>query len=270
MLGQETGELSQTRSAAEGLRQLILDGELRAGDRFTQERVAARLGVSRAPLRMALEQLKHQGMLDSTPGGRFVVRSFSLREVGEAIHLRGQLEGAAARLAAQRRTGSDPLRRLDACVTQLDRVIGDPTGRPSGSLEQYGELNDALHAEIFVLADSDALSDAYEALMALPFARPSALLAYRGESPPLTVPLGLAQVQHHRILNAIRTGDGETAESEARNHAELARHDLHAVVRRGAAIATLPGGWLVRSGDALSADDPESEADRGRTRVGSA
>ena len=91
MLGMKTREYSQTRSAADGLRQLILDGELRAGDQFTHERIATRLGVSRAPLRMALEQLKHQGILHSRPGGRFTVRSFSLREVEEAIHLRGQL-----------------------------------------------------------------------------------------------------------------------------------------------------------------------------------
>jgi GntR family transcriptional regulator of vanillate catabolism len=251
MLGMKTREYSQTRSAADGLRQLILDGELRAGDQFTHERIATRLGVSRAPLRMALEQLKHQGILHSRPGGRFTVRSFSLREVEEAIHLRGQLEGEAARLAAERKAGSDPLHDLRTCVAHLDRVVADASHEPSASLERYGELNDAFHAELFVLADSDALRDAYKAVLALPFARPSALLPYQTERPPLSVPLGLAHAQHQRILSAIKVGDGEAAESQARNHANMALHDLHAVIRRGAAIATLPGSGLISRADEL-------------------
>jgi GntR family transcriptional regulator, vanillate catabolism transcriptional regulator len=250
MIETETRRSSQALSAADELRRLVLSGELRAGDRFTQERVAAQLGVSRTPLRMALEQLKHQGMLDSAPGGGYVVRSFSLREVDDALYLRGQLEGAAARLAAERTKGSDPLRGLNSFVIELNRVVDALAREPGGGLERYVELNDAFHAELFVLADSDPLREAYEALIALPFARPSALIGYQSERPRLSVPLALAHAQHQKIVRAIEAGDGTAAESEARNHAALARHDLRAVVRRGAAIRTLAGSILISSADA--------------------
>jgi GntR family transcriptional regulator, vanillate catabolism transcriptional regulator len=246
----EPRDASRTQSAAHRLRQLILEGELRAGDRLIEERLAERLGVSRAPLRIALAQLKYQGMVTSIPGRGFVIRSFSLQEVEDVIYLRGQLEGAAARLAAQRSSGADPLGHLTARVTQLDRAVDDAASELEGNLKRYAKLNDAFHADLFEIAESDVLRDAYKDLVALPFAQPSAFLAYQGERPTLSVPLAFAHRQHQKILNAIKAGDSEAAEALARNHADLARHELRAVVRRGAAIATLPGSALISVADA--------------------
>lgn len=87
--------------------------------------------------------------------------------------------------------------------------------------------------------------EAYEALIALPFAGPSALIPYQRVRPMLSAPLGLAHTQHLKILRAIRIGDGDAAESLARAHAELARYDLRAVVRRGAELSALPGSGLI-------------------------
>jgi GntR family transcriptional regulator of vanillate catabolism len=246
----QTREPSRTQSAAHRLRELILEGELRAGDRLIEERLAERLGVSRAPLRIALGQLKYQGMVTSIPGGGFVIRSFSLQEVEDAIHLRGQLEGAAARLAAERNSGADPLRHLTTRVTQLGRAVNDAASELGGTLKRYAKLNDAFHADLFEMAGSDVLRDAYKDLVALPFAQPSAFLAYQGERPTLSVPLAFAHRQHQKILHAIKAGDSEAAETLARDHANLARHDLRAVVRRGAAIDALPGSGLISSEDA--------------------
>jgi GntR family transcriptional regulator of vanillate catabolism len=247
----ETKKTSKTASTTDGLRRLILEGELRAGDRLTESRLTARLGVTRAPLRLALERLKQLGMLESMPGGGFCVRSFSLQDVSDAIYLRGRLEGAAARLAAERKGGRDTLRALNACVRRLDRVVGEVGHRHVRSRDRYGELNDAFHIELFVLADSDVLREAYEALIALPFARPSAFLAYQAERPTLSIPVGLAHTQHQKILRAIDAGDGKIAEWLAQNHADLARHDLRAVIRRGAAIGALPGSGLITSPGAV-------------------
>ena len=125
--------VSQGLAAILGLRQLIMDGELRAGDRLSEVRLAARLEVSRTPLRLALAQLEHEGLLEPVPGGGFVVRSFSGRQVVDAIELRGLLEGQAARLAAVRNNGPRALGELVACVAKLDRIVGGnggPPGRP--------------------------------------------------------------------------------------------------------------------------------------------
>ena len=63
-----------------GVRELVLDGELSPGDRVPEIALAQRLGVSRTPLRLALTTLAHEGLLESLPGGGFVVRSFTRAE----------------------------------------------------------------------------------------------------------------------------------------------------------------------------------------------
>lgn len=92
-------------AAVFGLRQLILDGEIRAGERLSEVRLAARLCISRTTLRLALAQLCCDRLAEPAAGGGFVLRSFSSSEVNDVIEHRGLLEGSAARLAAERRSG---------------------------------------------------------------------------------------------------------------------------------------------------------------------
>src|ERR1700733_4559939 len=84
------------------LRELILSGEFEAGERMSELPLVERLGVSRTPVRLALAELEHEGLLARLPGGGYAVREFTLREIEEAVELRGVLEGTAARFAAER------------------------------------------------------------------------------------------------------------------------------------------------------------------------
>ncbi len=235
--------VSQGLAAILGLRQLILDGELRAGDRLSEVRLAARLEVSRTPLRLALAQLEHEGLLEPVAGGGFLVRSFSGRQVVDAIDLRGLLEGSAARLAAERNSGPRALGELIACVAKLDRIVSAPDHPRGDDFELYVELNDAFHDELFVLAGSDVLRDAYERVLALPFAQPSAFLLIQSEG-DFEPTLAIGQAQHHEILDAIERGDGEQAERLARRHAHLAEENMALAVASGG-LDKLPGGSLI-------------------------
>ncbi|MGH2835151.1 MAG: GntR family transcriptional regulator [Solirubrobacteraceae bacterium] len=237
--------VSQGLAAILGLRQLIMDGELRAGDRLSEVRLAARLEVSRTPLRLALAQLEHEGLLEPVPGGGFVVRSFSGRQVLDAIELRGLLEGQAARLAAVRNNGLRALGDLVACVAKLDRIVGGGAGAPTGEeFELYLELNDAFHDQLFVLADSDVLRGAYERVLALPFAQPSFFLPAQADTSQFEPTLAAGNAQHHEILNAIERGDGDGAERLMRNHAELTINNLENVLDTGG-LDKLPGSGLI-------------------------
>lgn len=235
--------VSQGLTAILGLRQLILDGELKAGDRLSEVRLAGRLDVSRTPLRLALAQLEHEGLLEPVAGGGFVVRSFSRRQVYDAIDLRGLLEGSAARLAAERNSGPRALGELIACVAKLDRIAsgGEPTG---DDFELYVELNDAFHRELFELAGSDVLRDAYQHVLALPFAQPSAFLLIQAQGPSAGPALTVGQQQHHEILAAIEAGDGETAELLSRRHARLAHENMDTAVADGG-LEKVPGSSLI-------------------------
>jgi GntR family transcriptional regulator of vanillate catabolism len=237
--------VSQGLAAILGLRQLILDGELRAGDRLSEVRLAARLEVSRTPLRLALAQLEHEGLLEPVAGGGFVVRSFGEQQVADAISLRGVLEGAAARLAAERNRGPRALGELIGCVAKLDRIAGTIHPAQPDDFELYVELNDAFHTELFVVAGSDVLRDAYEHVLALPFAQPSAFLLVQAEGDSFDPTLNAGHTQHHQILEAIESGDGALAEQLAREHAHLAQHNFENALHGEHGLAHLPGGTLI-------------------------
>jgi len=89
---------SQAVKAQQRLRELILAGQLPGGTRIAELALVERLGMSRTPIRAALMRLGEEGLLQTLPGGGYAVRTFSEREVADAIELRGTLEGLAARL----------------------------------------------------------------------------------------------------------------------------------------------------------------------------
>ncbi len=246
--------ISQGLAATLGLRQMIIDGELVAGDRLSELALVQRLGVSRTPLRLSLAQLEHEGLLESLPAGGFAVRAFSIQQVADAIDLRGVLEGSAARLAALRHGGLPDLAELVGLAAQIDRLLlPDRAGVDDFGL--YVELNERFHNELFRLACSDPLSDAYQRALALPFAAPSAFIAVQTDlSGSWYETVALAQQQHRELLEAIELRDGARAELVAREHASLARSNLDDALRAEHALDKLPGGTLIRlGGDAAEA-----------------
>jgi len=116
---------SQAVKAQQRLRELILTGELAAGARIAELALVELLGVSRTPIRAALMRLEQEGLLEGLPSGGYAVRTFSEREVADAIELRGTLEGLAARLAAERGVPARALAQARACLDEIDRVLLD-------------------------------------------------------------------------------------------------------------------------------------------------
>src|SRR5436190_11984820 len=111
-------EGSQAVKAQLQLRELILAGELPAGSRIAELAIVDRLGMSRTPIRAALMRLEQEGLLQALPGGGFAVRTFSERDVADAIELRGTVEGLAARVAAERGASAVVLAEARQCVAQ--------------------------------------------------------------------------------------------------------------------------------------------------------
>jgi GntR family transcriptional regulator of vanillate catabolism len=233
---------SQTTKATLGLRELIFAGELAPDERVPELGLADRLGVSRTPLRLALATLAHEGLLRALPGGGFVVCSFSLDDVADAIELRGVLEGTAARFAAERLGSPTELADLVAVTEQLDAVVGEPTP----VLERFVELNDAFHRALVVLAKSEAVARAIANAVAVPFASPSALLASQATLTREREVLVVAQHQHRMLLEAVGAGHGSRAEDIAREHARLAKLNLELVLESGPTLERLPGAPLLR------------------------
>ena len=201
------------------LREMIVQGELRPGDRVTELALVARLGLSRTPVRTALVRLQEEGLLEALPGGGFAVATFSEMDVYDTIELRGTLEGLAARLAAEREAPASSLMRLRTILDTLDSVLAmEGEGH---LIAGYVEHNAAFHAGLCALCRSVLLIKQIERVNALPFASPSALVALNAD------PLGprhvfeIAQHQHRSLLEAIEQRQGARAEAIAREHARL-------------------------------------------------
>lgn len=240
----------QTVKALLRLRQLILDGELKPGERVPELTLVEHTGVSRTPIRAALLQLAEEGLLEPSISGGFVVRAFDENEVFDAIDVRGTLEGAAARRAAERRPSQAELVQLRDCVSAMDDIV---TRRKLNveHFSDYVRLNERYHALLVELAHSPVLTRALERILALPFASPSAFVLAQASLPRAHQILVIGQDQHHAILEAIAAGEGVRAESIAREHSNLAKRNLQSVAAREVQVHNVIGGNLIklRSGE---------------------
>jgi GntR family transcriptional regulator of vanillate catabolism len=235
-------ENSQTVRATLGLRELLLAGAYGPGERVPELALVERLGVSRTPLRIALTTLEHEGLLETLPGGGFVVREFTRAEIDDAIELRGVLEGTAARFAAERLESPAELDALKACCEQLQEAV---KGGGMAAFVRYVALNEEFHARLVELAKSVPLARAIANVAALPFASPSALLSSHALLPESWEILVVAQHQHRRILESIERGHGAHAEEVGREHARLSSINLELVLANRELLDQFPGAPLL-------------------------
>ncbi|MCC7461416.1 MAG: GntR family transcriptional regulator [Gammaproteobacteria bacterium] len=238
--------LSQTTRALLALRELILSGELKSGDRLSELALVERLGVSRTPVRAALMRLAEEGLVAGIPSGGFAVRAFTEGDVFDAIEIRGTLEGLAARFAAERGVSTARLAAVRACLTEIDELIS----RPKFTAEifnAYVALNARFHAMLNELADSAAVMRHIERAVAAPFASPNAFVLAQSLTPVARTVLIVAQEQHRAVIEAIEQREGARAEALMREHAKLAARNLRSVGSLEAQ-RLVPGGTLIRWG----------------------
>ncbi|MBU1307610.1 MAG: GntR family transcriptional regulator [Alphaproteobacteria bacterium] len=225
-----TRQQPQSLKALMGVRDLILGGHMRPGERLSEVAIAARLGISRTPIRAALARLEQEGLLELIPTGGFAVRSFAQDEVIDAIELRGVLEGTAARLAAERGVTPAKLAGIKQLVLGLDETMRN--GPVDMDFERYVELNAAFHDALAELAGSQTIRREIERVTRLPFASPSAFLDKQADVPAFRQSLLVGQAQHRAIITAIELREGGRAEALAREHARLARQNLDYVIEQ--------------------------------------
>jgi GntR family transcriptional regulator of vanillate catabolism len=249
------------------LRDMILSGEMKAGQRLRELALVDQLNISRTPIRFALGRLADEGIVESVGGG-FTVREFTRQEIREAIRLRGVIEGMAVRLAAERKTPSDLMPLAWKCIDELDEVL------KSRSIDQrrikgYLDINRRFHNYISELSDSFVVQRTLNHVCALPFASPNAfVMAQRGVG-DIRETIFIAQQQHRSILEAIENRDGGRAEALAREHAELSLSAMRKVLQAPDHAELGPGLQLLReTSDHQDAPSAEPETSVKAPEVG--
>jgi GntR family transcriptional regulator of vanillate catabolism len=247
-----SSEASQTGRTLLNLRGMLLRGDFQPGERLSELPLVARLGVSRTPIRLALDRLAHEGLLEPSPTGGFVVRAFSLEDIWDAIETRGVLEGAAARLAAERLEHDSELDQLREYRDEMDAMVqldGDPDRFAPPDIDSYArylDLNEVFHSEIVKLAKSPMLRRALDQVTAVPFASPSALLYVRSKLPRAPQGFAISHEHHRAIVEAIEQRQGTRAEAMAREHARMSRRNVEVGLSDATILSSVPGASLIK------------------------
>ena len=221
---------SQAVKAQLRLRELILAGELAAGSRIAELTLVDKLGVSRTPIRTALMKLEQEGLLEALSNGGFAVRTFTERDVSDAIELRGTLEGLAARFAAERGCAPSVLAQARACLDSIDQFLSHGSLNDE-AFSAYVTHNERFHALLAEMSGSALLQRELERVIGLPFASPSGFVISQANSAQARDMLIIAQDQHRQVLVAIEQGEGARAEAIMREHSRLAQRNLNQAMR---------------------------------------
>jgi len=148
---------SMSALAAEALRQMVLTGELRPGDRVIENRLTEELGVSRPPLREAMRVLEQEGLIVQTPRKGAVVAPVTPHDIYEIVSLREEIEQIAVRLGVPVRSQE----RLDR-LRQAYQALQDAAEEPGA--QRVVETSFAFHLAIVGLAGHRRLEDVYRSL----------------------------------------------------------------------------------------------------------
>lgn len=183
----------------------IDNGIYRPGDRLVESELAERFGVSRTPVREALQRLETQAML-KRDGRSLIVATLDHNQLAELYTVRAELEALAARLAARHATPEE-VRVLSSMVEEDRKILGDPRALSRANRRFHHQIHLASHNRYLVQQ-----LDLVHRSMAL-MARTS--LAAKGRD-------AVSLDEHQAIVDAISAHDSKRAEEALRNHISMA------------------------------------------------
>ena len=191
----------------DGIEEEIATGRFLPGERLDEQTLAERFGVSRTPVREALQQLAARGLVELRGRRGAIVSAPDAARLLEMFEVMAELEAMCGRLAARRleaQTGAALSEALSACVAALDR--GDP--------DAYYYENERFHRAIYAASGNRFLAEEAAALhrRLAPFRRLQLRVPNR---------MRVSLQEHAAIVAAIRAGDGAAAAEAMRAHVAI-------------------------------------------------
>ena len=194
-------QTSSLASAAQAeLERMILEGELSPGSKLTEMTLAARLGISRGPLREAFRMLEQAGLVRTEKNRGVYVRDIPIDEATEIFDLRAAMDELVGRRLAEQITPAQ-LKEARALVDAMERAV------KAGDARGYHLLNLEFHDRLVEMAGNRKLSDIYRKLI-------KELSLFRRlnlEGPDGGGVLPVSAGEHRAIVKAIAAGDAEAA-----------------------------------------------------------
>lgn len=207
----------------------ITEGRMAPGARIIQEQIAQELGVSRQPVQQALLLLRNKGVLRDAPGRGLIVAPLDLDYVRSMYEVRAVMEGLAFRKAAE--VNAERARKDGPSLIQKGRKAVK-----SKSVAAMIAADREFHDFIYELSENPLIAPTMQAQWTST-QRVMGEVLMRDEKPRDIWD------QHEAMLAAVAEGDGDTAESLARQHVMQAANFMVARLRsqrKPAATATTP------------------------------
>ncbi|HEY0219214.1 MAG TPA: GntR family transcriptional regulator [Afipia sp.] len=200
------------------MREAILSGKHLPGEALYEVHLAERFGMSRTPVREALQVLAREGFVDAMPGRGFLVPRWSHQDVRELYELRESLEGFATACAAKNITPAE--------IEELEALHADYVKAPD--LQLLVQLGDQFHNKIVAYGRNKRLTKILDSLKAqISMTRVSQLRDIEGRRDESTR-------EHRAILDAIVKRDGDLSERNARQHIRSSYESTLLAFRLGA------------------------------------
>jgi GntR family transcriptional regulator, vanillate catabolism transcriptional regulator len=217
---------TQLARATVSIREMILRGRLRGGQRVAEAMLAEALGMSRTPIRQALPLLAREGLLVESGTRGYVVRTFTRSDILDAIDVRGLLEGFAARRIAERGATPAFLAQLRECLEAGSRIFAK--GHLVESDEAaYGAMNGRFHALLIEATASPVTADAIERIASIPFAAAAAIAFDATDLKAMFDALWIAHQQHYAIYDAFESGQATRVEFLMREHVNTVKKSIN-------------------------------------------
>ena len=201
--------MSEVKPAQKDAYTMILEaidsGIYKPGDRLVESELAERFGVSRTPIREALQRLETQSLL-ARDGRSLIVASLDHNQMAELYAVRSELEGLAARLAARHAT-EEEVRVLRDMIEEDRALLADPAAMARANRRFHRMIHLASHNRYLV----QQLDLVYRSMALM--ATTSLAAEGRGE---------IALAEHGAIVDAISKRDEEAAYRALRDHISVA------------------------------------------------
>lgn len=219
------GELRST-GVLRAVRSAVLDGEILPGSRINEVKLAAALGVSRTPVRSALQVLAGEGIVEYKNNRGFFARQFDLADILDAFEMRALAEGLSARLAAERGLSTQDEIAIEEALAQGEAALQHED--LSAARDAYSAANGAFHNTIQRASRSRLLMDVIALCNSIPQALSQNVMSFSIDS--VRVRLN----QHREIYHAILSRKPREAETLMVDHVldvrraiarDYARHD---------------------------------------------
>jgi len=196
----------------EALKKKILERELKPGDKVQVDEVAHQLGVSRTPVKDALNRLALEGLIDKVARRGTFVSTMSAQDVDELFDLRLLMESYAAEKILEKDKANSFLADIRQCMANIDRIAQDD----DPDYDAYLAWNRDLHLSLIKLADNNRLLQMYESLN-IPIQVARVHYLHSVESVTQT------QQEHQAIYQAFESRDVEQVKQAIATHINSVR-----------------------------------------------